>query len=61
MSKIGIELKRLREKNSSEEIITADSLEELKKKIDEYNYMYKADYAKTEEEKMVGSLFDFKG
>lgn len=53
--------KRLKSKESQEEIITADSIEELKKKIDEYNYMYKADYIETEEEKNIGSLFDYKG
>ena len=53
--------KRLSKKKSSEEIITADSLEELKKKIDEYNYMQRADNIKTEKEKMIGSFIDFKG
>ena len=53
--------KRLSEKQSSKEIITADSLEELKKKIDEYNYMQRADNVKSEEEKTIGSFIDFKG
>ncbi len=53
--------KRLIEKKSSKEIITADSLEALKKKIDEYNYMQRADNVKSEEEKTIGSFFDIKG
>ena len=35
--------------------------EELKKKIDDYNYLQMADTVKTDAEKYLGTTIDFKG
>ncbi len=56
-----LEEKRLQKKESREVVITADSIEELKKKIDDYNYTFKADTVKSETEKYLGTVIDFKG
>jgi len=56
-----LEEKRLKNKKSKEEIITADSIEELMKKINDYNYLQMSDSVKTDAEKYVGTVIDFKG
>jgi hypothetical protein len=43
------------------EILMADSVEELFKKIDDYNFSLRADSVQTPAEKMVGQNIDFKG
>lgn len=40
---------------------SANSIEELKKKIDDYNYLQMADTVKTDAEKYLGTTIDFKG
>ncbi len=42
-------------------ILYADSVEELKKKIEEYNYNYMADTVRTDAEKYLGNSIDFRG
>ena len=56
-----LEEKRLKNKETKEEVITADSIEELLKKIDDYNYLQMSDTVKTDAEKYVGTVIDFKG
>ena len=56
-----LEEKRLKKKDSQEVVITANSIEELKKKIDDYNYFQMADTVKTDAEKYLGRTIDFKG
>ena len=56
-----LEEKRLENKESKDVIITADSIEELMRKIDEYNYSQMADTVRTDSEKYVGTVIDFKG
>lgn len=56
-----LEEKRLKNKDSQEVVITANSIEELKKKIDDYNYLQMADTVKTDAEKCLGRTIDFKG
>ena len=56
-----LEEKRLNKKESGEEILTADSIEELKKKIEDYNYSQMADTVKLDSEKYLGTVIDFKG
>ena len=56
-----LEEKRLKNKETKEEVITADSIEELMKKIDDYNYLQMSDSVKTDAEKYVGTVIDFKG
>ena len=56
-----LEEKRLKNKETKEEVITADSIEELLKKIDDYNYLQMSDTIKTDAEKYVGTVIDFKG
>lgn len=56
-----LEEKRLKNKDSQEVVITANSIEELKKKIDDYNYLQMADTVKTDAEKYLGRTIDFKG
>lgn len=53
--------KRLKNKDSQEVVITANSIEELKKKIRYYNYLQMADTVKTDAEKYLGRTIDFKG
>ena len=53
--------KREANKASSEEIISANSIEELIKKIDDYNFSFRADTVQTEAEKYVGTTIDFRG
>ena len=42
-------------------MISANSIEELVKKVEEYNYSFMADNVKTDAEKYVGTVIDFKG
>ena len=42
-------------------LISAGSLEELLKKVEEYNFSVRADHIKSEAEKYVGTVIDFKG
>ena len=42
-------------------VITANSIEELKKKVEDYNYLHMADMVKTDAEKYLGPTIDFKG
>ena len=53
--------KRLKSKEAQEVVITANSIEELNKKIDDYNYLQMADTVKTDAEKYHGTTIDFKG
>lgn len=53
--------KRAEKKEAQEVVISADSIEELVKKIEEYNYSYRADTVKTDAEKYLGTVIDFKG
>jgi len=43
------------------EVITADSIEELMKKIDDYMFLQRSDMVFTEQEMAVGTHIDFKG
>ena len=56
-----LEEKRLKNKESQDVVLTADSIEELKKKIEDYNYLQMADMVKTDAEKYLGTAIDFKG
>ena len=58
---VRLEEKRLQKKETQDVIISADSIEELKKKIDDYNYIHMADTVKSDAEKYVGTVIDFKG
>ena len=42
-------------------IISAGSVEELLRKVEDYNFSYRADTIKTQAEKYVGTVIDFKG
>lgn len=53
--------KRAANRASRDEVITANSIEELIQKIDEYNFSFRADTVQTETEKYVGTTIDFKG
>lgn len=48
-----------RTEKSDEVIITADSIEELMRKIEDYEMGYLTDYVRTEEEKMRGQSVDY--
>lgn len=48
-------------KNDDVVIISAGSVEGLLRKVEDYNFAYKADTIKTEAEKYVGTVIDFKG
>lgn len=56
-----LEEKRAEKKEAQDVVITANSIEELTKKIEEYNYQYRADTIKTDAEKAVGTFIDFRG
>lgn len=56
-----LEEKRLENKEAKEVMISANSIEELIKKVEEYNYSYMSDHVKTDAEKYVGTVIDFKG
>ena len=56
-----LEKKRLEKKEAGKVVITADSIEELMIKIENYNYIQMADNVKTDAEKYLGTVVDFKG
>ncbi len=56
-----LEEKRLKRKEEQEVVITANSIDELIKKIEDYNYSQMADTVKTDAEKYLGTTIDFKG
>ncbi len=56
-----LEEKRLENKDTKEVVISANSIEELIKKVEEYNYSYTSANVKTDAEKYVGTVIDFKG
>ena len=56
-----LEEKRTENKEAKGVMISADSIEELIKKVDEYNFSYMSANMKTEAEKFVGTVIDFKG
>lgn len=56
-----LEEKRLKRKEDQEVVITANSIEELKKKIEEYNYLQMTAAVKTDAEKYLGTAIDFRG
>ena len=56
-----LEEKRLENKEAKEVVVSADSIEELIKKVEEYNYSYISANMKTDTEKYVGTVIDFKG
>ena len=56
-----LEEKRLENKEAKEVIISADSIEDLVKKVEEYNYSYMSTNIKTDAEKYLGTVIDFKG
>lgn len=56
-----LEARRLKGKEAKEEMLTANSIEELIKKIEDYNYLYRSDTVKTEAEKYLGTTIDIKG
>lgn len=47
--------------NEDEEIITADSMEEFMKKLEDYQFTARSNQVMTEEEQQVGQTIDFKG
>ncbi len=53
--------KRVNNEESPEVVISANSIEELKKKIEDYNYLQMADTVKTDTEKYLGTAIDFRG
>ncbi|MBR3601337.1 MAG: hypothetical protein IKL49_03325 [Lachnospiraceae bacterium] len=53
--------KRLEKKEAQGVVISANSIEELVKKIEDYNYLQMADTVKTDTEKYLGTTIDFKG
>ena len=56
-----LEEKRLERKDKQDVVITANSIDELIKKIEDYNYLQMADTVKTDAEKYLGTRIDFKG
>lgn len=56
-----LEEKRLENKETKEVVISANSVEELIKKVEEYNYSFMSANVKTDAEKYVGTVIDFKG
>lgn len=56
-----LEEKRLSRKQGQETVISANSIEELLAKVEDYNYRYLADNVKTDAEKFLGTTIDFKG
>ena len=53
--------KKLQNKEDSEVVITADSIEDLMRKVEDYNYLQMSDSVKTDAEKYIGTVIDFKG
>ena len=56
-----LEEKRLENKEAKEVMLSANSIEELIKKVEEYNYSCMSANVKTDAEKYVGTVIDFKG
>lgn len=56
-----LEEKRLENKEAKEVMLSANSIEELIKKVEEYNYSRMSANVKTDAEKYVGTVIDFKG
>lgn len=56
-----LEEKWAEKREEQEVIITADSIEELMKKIENYNFSQMSDTVKTDSEKYLGTVIDFKG
>jgi hypothetical protein len=48
-----------RTENTEEVVITANSIEELMRKIDDYEMGYLTDHMRTDEEKMIGQSVDY--
>ena len=46
---------------AEEEVISADSMEELVKMVEDFNYLFVSDTTMTEAEKGLGTVIDFKG
>ena len=42
-------------------IVSAASVDELLRKVEEYNFSYRADTVKSQAEKYIGTVIDFKG
>ena len=55
------EEKRAQRKEAQETVLSADSIEELLKKVEDYNYTVMADTVKTDAEKYLGTVIDFRG
>lgn len=53
--------KRAEKKEAAEEIIQADSVEELRKKVEELSYIFMADMVQTEAELHLGTVIDYRG
>lgn len=56
-----LEEKRLKKWEEESVVLSADSIEELKQKVEDYNYLYMADNIKTDAEKYLGTTIDFRG
>ena len=56
-----LEEKRLKNKETQDTVISADSIEELIKKVEDYNFLQMADNVKTDAEKSLGTFIDFRG
>lgn len=55
------EEQRLEAKEAEEKVISADSIEDLIKKVEDFNYLFVSDTTMTEAEKGLGMVIDFKG
>ena len=49
------------EAQEAEEVLLADSMEELVKMVEDFNYLFVSDTTMTEAEKGLGTIIDFKG
>ena len=52
---------RLETKEAEEEVFSADSIDELVKMVEDFNYLFVSDTTMTEAEKGLGTVVDFKG
>ncbi len=52
---------RLETKEAEEEVFSADSIDELVKMVEDFNYQFVSDTTMTEAEKGLGTIIDFKG
>ncbi len=52
---------RLEAKEAEKKVISADSIEELVKMVEDFNYLFVSDTTMTEAEKGLGTVIDFKG